>query len=137
MYMYKLKHNTTFGEYHHVNKISSGLHPYGYQGYNSGVILFNLSAIRISKHYKYFISKVFIDKLTKKYKFKGHLGDQDFYTLLGFEHPNFIHTLNCGFNRQLCMWWKNHGYLDVFDYYFVCNHKVIVLHGNCNTKIPK
>lgn len=70
-------------------------------------------------------------------RFRGHLGDQDFYTLVGYEHPHLIQTLNCGFNRQLCTWWRDHGYSSIFADYFKCNHDVVVLHGNCNTRIPK
>lgn len=73
--------------------------------------------------------------MTKEFGFKGHLGDQDFYTLVGFVRPDLIQTLNCGFNRQLCTWWRDHGYGDVFKDYFKCKHKVVVVHGNCNTNM--
>jgi hypothetical protein len=135
---YKVKHNSTFGEYYHLKNISNIVpHPKGFQGYNSGVVLINLSAIRQSKEYSVIIKNETVQSLTSKYKFRGHLGDQDFYTLIGFEYPHLIQTLNCGFNRQLCVWWRDHGYRDVFDYYFKCRHPTIILHGNCNTKIPR
>ncbi|XP_022914939.1 xyloside xylosyltransferase 1 isoform X2 [Onthophagus taurus] len=128
LYSYKLKHNTRLGD----------SYPNGFQGYNSGVILINLSAIRKSNEYRQkVLSTEFVSTLTSKYNFKGHLGDQDFYTLLGFEHPRFFKTLSCGFNRQLCTWWRDHGYKDIFEDYFKCKQKVIVLHGNCNTRIPR
>lgn len=136
LHRYKTKHNTTFGEYYHSNEISRGVHPRGYQGYNSGVLLINLRAIRNSKTYPEVINASYVEYMAKKYYFKGHLGDQDFYTLLGYEKPELIHTMNCGFNRQLCVWWRDHGYKDVFDKYFRCDHKIIVMHGNCNTMIP-
>lgn len=137
LYSYKLQHNTSLGDYYHDYNTTSGIHPRGFQGYNSGVILFNLSAIRKSNYYNKVLSKDYVDKLATKYNFKGHLGDQDFYTLLGFEEPQLFHTLNCGLNRQLCTWWRDHGYKDIFYNYFKCKHRVIVLHGNCNTRIPK
>lgn len=112
-------------------------HPRGFQGYNSGVVLFNLDAIRNSQEYSRILQNDTVQSLTTKYKFRGHLGDQDFYTLMGFEYSHLIQTLHCGFNRQLCIWWKDHGYNDVFDKYFKCNHSIVILHGNCNTKIPK
>lgn len=112
-------------------------HPRGFQGYNSGVVLLNLNAIRKSVEYSRILQKDTVQSLTNKYKFRGHLGDQDFYTLMGFEYPHLIQTLHCGFNRQLCVWWKDHGYKDVFDKYFQCNHSIVILHGNCNTKISK
>ncbi|KAK5646438.1 hypothetical protein RI129_004902 [Pyrocoelia pectoralis] len=136
LHKYRLSTNTTFGSYYNSTSIISHLpHPNGFQGYNSGVVLLNLRRIRESKVYSKVLSKSVVDYLVQKYMFKGHLGDQDFYTLLGYEYPNLIQTLECGFNRQLCTWWKYHGYSDVFDKYFKCKHPIIVLHGNCNTKI--
>ncbi|XP_044268502.1 xyloside xylosyltransferase 1 isoform X1 [Tribolium madens] len=135
---YKVKKNSTFGEYYHSTAISRNMqHPRGFQGYNSGVVLINLDAIRKSKEYSKIIRNETVQYLTSKYKFRGHLGDQDFYTLMGFEYPDLIQTINCGFNRQLCVWWREHGYRDVFDFYFKCQHPTVILHGNCNTKIPK
>lgn len=69
--------------------------------------------------------------------FQGHLGDQDFYTLLGMERPEFIYTIDCGWNRQLCTWWRDRGYADVFANYSQCNSETKLWHGNCNTPIPE
>lgn len=70
------------------------------------------------------------------YKFQGHLGDQDFYTVLGMEYPELIKILPCGWNRQLCSWWTNHGYKDISAQFAKCNTSTYVYHGNCNTRIP-
>lgn len=137
LHMYKAKHNTTFGEYYHQQNISNTTHPRGFQGYNSGVVLINLKAQRNSTEFPKVIMKATVHQMTSKYRFRGHLGDQDFYTLLGYEYPHLIQTLNCGFNRQLCTWWRDHGYSDIFKYYAKCDHDTVVLHGNCNTRIPK
>ena len=53
------------------------------------------------------------------------------------EHPELFHVLDCTWNRQLCTWWKDHGYSDVFDQYFRCDGEVKIYHGNCNTPIPE
>ncbi|KAB0797654.1 hypothetical protein PPYR_08647 [Photinus pyralis] len=135
LHKYRLSANTTFGNFYNLNSTSGLVHPHGFQGYNSGVVLLNLRRIRESQLYSKVLSESFVDYLVEKYMFKGHLGDQDFYTLVGYEYPNLIQTLHCGFNRQLCTWWKYHGYNDVFDNYFKCTHKIVILHGNCNTKI--
>uniref|UniRef100_A0A6P7GN63 Xyloside xylosyltransferase 1 n=1 Tax=Diabrotica virgifera virgifera TaxID=50390 RepID=A0A6P7GN63_DIAVI len=137
LHMYKAKHNTTFGEYYHDNNISNDVHPRGFQGYNSGVVLINLAAQRKSLEFPKVISNGTVQAMTSKYRFRGHLGDQDFYTLVGYEYPHLIQTLNCGFNRQLCTWWRDHGYSNIFSNYFKCEHDIVVLHGNCNTRIPK
>ncbi|XP_071454102.1 xyloside xylosyltransferase 1-like [Hetaerina americana] len=133
----------------------------GYSGVNSGVILLNLARMRQSKIYAKFIGDdvpgntkssggsknmvegdvsgrvTSVDSLVKKYLFKGHLGDQDFYTLLGAEYPELIHIIPCVWNRQLCTWWGDRGgYGDVFNKYFKCDGKVKIYHGNCNSPFP-
>lgn len=52
------------------------------------------------------------------------------------EHPHLVHLLPCVWNRQLCTWWRDHGYRDVFDAFAYCNGAVKLYHGNCNTPIP-
>ncbi|XP_015727350.1 xyloside xylosyltransferase 1 [Coturnix japonica] len=111
--------------------------PDGLPGFNSGVLLLNLEAMRRSKLYNQLLEPSMVQKLTEKYHFKGHLGDQDFFTMVGMEHPELFHVLDCTWNRQLCTWWKEHGYSDVFDQYFRCEGEVKIYHGNCNTPIPE
>ena len=128
LYLYRNKHpNTLFGE-----PARSG----GYPGFNSGVVLFNLDRLRNSSVYNRIVGQESVDAMTEKYHFKGHLGDQDFYTLLGMERPELIHTIDCGWNRQLCTWWRDRGYADVFGNYSRCDSKTKLWHGNCNTPIP-
>ncbi|KAM6260115.1 xyloside xylosyltransferase 1 isoform 1-T1 [Spheniscus humboldti] len=111
--------------------------PDGLPGFNSGVLLLNLEAMRQSKLYNQLLEPAMVQKLTEKYHFKGHLGDQDFFTMVGMEHPELFHVLDCTWNRQLCTWWRDHGYSDVFDQYFQCEGEVKIYHGNCNTPIPE
>jgi len=108
----------------------------GFPGVNSGVLLLHLDRIRNSTLYSHLIHPGVLKNLTSKYRFKGHLGDQDFYTLMGLEHPELIYPLDCGWNRQLCTWWKEHGYRDSFDLFAKCTSPVRIFHGNCNTPIP-
>uniref|UniRef100_A0A1A9WP50 Xyloside xylosyltransferase 1 n=1 Tax=Glossina brevipalpis TaxID=37001 RepID=A0A1A9WP50_9MUSC len=110
---------------------------HGYPGLNSGVVLLHLRRIRHSRLYHDQLQETAIRKLTSKYMFKGHLGDQDFFTLLGYEFPNLIYRLDCVWNRQLCTWWKDHGYSDVFDKYFTCKGRIKMYHGNCNARVPE
>ncbi|XP_051873991.1 LOW QUALITY PROTEIN: xyloside xylosyltransferase 1 [Pristis pectinata] len=110
--------------------------PDGLPGFNSGVMLLNLEAMRRSDLYNQLLDAEKVRKLAEEYHFKGHLGDQDFFTLIGMEHTELFHILDCTTNRQLCTWWRDHGYADVFDLYFKCNGKVKIYHGNCNTPIP-
>ncbi|XP_034109484.1 xyloside xylosyltransferase 1 isoform X1 [Drosophila nasuta] len=110
---------------------------HGYPGLNSGVVLMLLNRIRDSKTYLEVLTQYEVHRLVSKYSFKGHLGDQDFFTLLGYEYPNLIYRLDCIWNRQLCTWWKDHGYSNIFDAYFRCEGVIKMYHGNCNTRIPE
>ncbi|XP_076809874.1 xyloside xylosyltransferase 1-like [Clavelina lepadiformis] len=111
--------------------------PDGNPGFNSGVLLLHLDHLRSSKVYNSYLDNKVMGQLVQKYSFQGHLGDQDFFTLLSFERSELFFILDCGWNKQLCEWWRNKGFEDVFDYYFKCGETVKIWHGNCNTPFPK
>eukprot|EP00794_Sanderia_malayensis_P015335 gene15335-16912_t len=111
--------------------------PNGLTGFNSGVKLMNLENMRNSELYNSILHRDNVTLLANKYNFRGHLGDQDFFSLVSFDHPSLFYTLPCQWNRQLCTWWKDNGYKDVFDAYFSCTEPFYVIHGNCNTPIPQ
>ncbi|KAK1805761.1 hypothetical protein P4O66_001939 [Electrophorus voltai] len=110
--------------------------PGGMPGFNSGVMLLHLQAMRRSALYNRLLEPEQVARLAERYRFRGHLGDQDFFTMIGMEHPELFHPLSCGWNRQLCTWWREHGYADVFRLYYRCDEPVHIYHGNCNTPIP-
>ncbi|XP_037106041.1 xyloside xylosyltransferase 1 [Syngnathus acus] len=110
--------------------------PEGLPGFNSGVMLLDLAAMRASALYNQLLDKRNVTKLAEKYSIKGHLGDQDFFTVISMEHPELFYSLACGWNRQLCTWWRDHGYRDVFQLYYQCDGPIYIYHGNCNTSIP-
>lgn len=125
-------------EGHNKNSIHSSVRQgLGYPGLNSGVVMLHLDRIRRSRLYEEIIKESTIKNMAEKYSFQGHLGDQDFYTLMGFEFPGLIYRLDCVWNRQLCTWWREHGYSDIFDSYFHCEGTVKIYHGNCNTRAPE
>jgi lipopolysaccharide biosynthesis glycosyltransferase len=111
--------------------------PNGLTGFNSGVLLLDLAKQRKSSLYESLLTPEAVDRLTAKYHFKGHLGDQDFFTLVGMEHEELFYVLPCTWNRQLCTWWGDHGYADVLDQYYKCSGRVNIYHGNCDTRIPQ
>lgn len=129
----------TFWQFRHENpKTRVGdPPPEGLPGFNSGVMLLNLEAMRQSPLYSHLLEPSWVQQLADKYHFRGHLGDQDFFTMIGMEHPELFHVLDCTWNRQLCTWWRDHGYSDVFQAYFRCEGHVKIYHGNCNTPIPE
>ncbi|XP_059197595.1 xyloside xylosyltransferase 1 [Centropristis striata] len=110
--------------------------PDGLPGFNSGVMLLDLGAMRASALYNQLLEPSNVAKLADQYRFRGHLGDQDFFTMIGMEHPELFYSLTCGWNRQLCTWWRDHGYGDVFQMYYRCDGLVYIYHGNCNSPIP-
>ncbi|KAL6469150.1 hypothetical protein MHYP_G00226740 [Metynnis hypsauchen] len=128
----------TFWQYRKENPKSrvGEPHPNGLPGFNSGVMLLNLEAMRLSALYNKLLEPERVAHLAEQYHFRGHLGDQDFFTMIGMEHPELFHQLACGWNRQLCTWWRDHGYGDVFQLYYQCDGPVYIYHGNCNTAIP-
>ena len=112
--------------------------PDGLTGFNSGVLLLDLDQMRKSKLYNSLITADAVKSLSEEFHFKGHLGDQDFFTLLNMKYEKLFHVLPCEWNRQLCRWWEKHGgYNDVFHLYFNCDAPVKIYHGNCNTPIPQ
>ncbi|EPY85280.1 hypothetical protein CB1_000389027 [Camelus ferus] len=129
----------TFWQFRHENPKTrvGGPPPEGLPGFNSGVMLLNLEAMRQSPLYGRLLEPAQVQQLADKYRFRGHLGDQDFFTMIGMEHPELFHVLDCTWNRQLCTWWRDHGYSDVFEAYFRCEGHVKIYHGNCNTPIPE
>lgn len=143
LYRYRANYpNTNFGSPYYPSSVLNSKHKHkhikhGYPGLNSGVVMLDFKRIRESKLYLENLKEIYVRKIANKYSFKGHLGDQDYYTLLGYEFPSLIYRLDCVWNRQLCTWWKDHGYSDVFDTYFHCEGKVKVYHGNCNTRVPE
>ncbi|XP_061832301.1 xyloside xylosyltransferase 1 isoform X1 [Nerophis lumbriciformis] len=110
--------------------------PEGQPGFNSGVMLLHLAAMRASPLYNQLLQPHHVGRLAQHYHFRGHLGDQDFFTMVGMEHPHLFYSLPCGWNRQLCTWWREHGYAEVFPLYYRCDTPVFIYHGNCNSVIP-
>ncbi|XP_069113450.1 xyloside xylosyltransferase 1-like [Argopecten irradians] len=110
--------------------------PNGLTGFNSGVLLLDLEKMRSSDRYNSLLTASSVKSLTTEYSFQGHLGDQDFFTLVSMSHENLFYILPCTWNRQLCEWWRDKGYQDVFDLYFKCEGHINIYHGNCNTPLP-
>jgi len=128
LYLYRNKHKTTLlGE-------PKG---HGFPGFNSGIVLMKLERLRKSELFRSLMTNAtLLESLVTKYSFKGHLGDQDFYTLVGMEHPELFYILPCNWNRQLCQWWKSKGYDNVFEQFYECKGIISLYHGNCNSQIP-
>ncbi|XP_064481674.1 xyloside xylosyltransferase 1-like [Ornithodoros turicata] len=108
----------------------------GRQGFNTGVMLMDLDKIRGSKLYNGLLGYDALKQLCDKYQFRGMLGHQDFFTLLGMEFPEWFHVLDCVWNRQLDTGWRNSVGEKIFESYHRCPGRVKVYHGNGNARIP-
>ena len=113
-----------------TNTIVGKPKPNGLPGVNGGVKLLHLDKLRKNRLYNALLNTpIKLLALADKFELRGHLGDQDFFTLLSFEHASWIHLLPCGWNRQLCQWWRLYGYGDIFDLYNKCPLPHHILHG--------
>ncbi|XP_065556459.1 xyloside xylosyltransferase 1-like [Artemia franciscana] len=102
--------------------------PYpGYQGFNTGVILFNLEKARQSKEYNYHLTYSGYKYLFEKYNMSALLGDQDFFTLLGAEYPDLFYILDCSYNRQTG---PLHFFFVKHERYYLCEKEIRILHKN-------
>lgn len=113
--------------------------PNGLTGFNSGVMLQDLKRMRESPTCTYvrLVDPSAFNHVLSKYQFKGHLGDQDFYTLLSFDHEELFYVLPCTWNRQLCQFWSRVLNKNEFMKYYRCKGNIHLYHGNCHTAIPQ
>lgn len=113
-----------------------GLARPGKQGFNTGVMLMDLDSMRHSKLYNSLLSFKNLKSLCDKYYFEGSLGHQDFFTLVGMEHPELFFVLDCVWNRQLDTGWSHTVKKVVFDAYHKCPGKVRIYHANGGARMP-
>merc|ERR1719483_700444 len=70
------------------------------QGFNTGVVLYRFDNMRKSKLYNSYFTPDKVTELTKLYMYNMTLGDQDWFTNLGFSHPELFSVLPCQYNAQ-------------------------------------
>ena len=75
--------------------------PQGVPGYNTGVWLMDLHAMRRSGWYSWLLDAYQAGYLFKKL---GVVPDQNFVNGVVGLSPNLVHPLGCGWNRQLTSW---------------------------------
>ena len=72
----------------HYSKMLGSLMAPSYQGFNSGVVLFQFEKMRKSNLYNAYITPDEVGSLMKKYSYRMSLAEQDWFTNLGISHPN-------------------------------------------------
>ena len=130
--------------YRQQNPYTSIGEPGKFQGLNTGVVLYNLQRMRENEKYNDYVDNVngTLDELTKKFLFCSHLGDQCFFTLLSFEHPDWFNVLPCSYNFQLdTSLAVQLAFRDIFNKYHNCtditsSSDIKIYHGNGGTSIP-
>ena len=77
------------------------------QGFNTGVVLYNLARMRESPEYNRLLSSEEVRRVMNKYGYPVSLGDQDWFTNIGFEVPHLFYRLPCQFNAQTSVqYWR-------------------------------
>jgi len=105
----------------------------GNQGFNTGVVLYDLAKMRQSQDY---LEELDIDRMKEikdYHSFLGTVGDQDWLTLVGFSKPWLFYPLGCEYNRQ-----NNRMYHTLlkmfteeeFERWHHCDKETKILHNN-------
>ena len=102
------------------------------QGFNTGVVLYNLVAMRQSTLYNSYLTQNMVHKVAKQFMYTFTLAEQDWFTNLGFIHPHLFYILPCKFNRQTSIQFLRPPWEDIFEYYHSCEPKsqVAIFHSN-------
>jgi len=100
--------------------------PGKWQGYNTGVVLFNLEKMRESSTY---MEEAKLDKMVDLFESflpasDWGLGDQEWITLFGWKYPDMVRLLPCEYNRQISGNTKGGRWTD----YFRCDKETRVFH---------
>ena len=72
-----------------------------FQGFNMGVVLYDLEAMRKSKKYKKYLELSRTVEMIEKYRFHLTLAFQDWFTEVGFESPELFYNLPYTYT----IWW--------------------------------
>lgn len=97
--------------------------PGRYQGFNTGVVLYRLDRMRASSLYNSYLNSKQVTMLQEKFKYKISLAEQDFFTNLGYVHPEMFQVLPCQFNVQESIQYMTPPFEDIFDSYHYCCEK--------------
>lgn len=109
------------------------------QGFNTGVVLYRLDNMRSSQVYGKYMEVEEVEKLIRRYKFNLTLGDQDWFTELGWDQPDLFHILPCHFNAQTSIQYLRPPWEDSFDSYHHCDSKdkLKIVHRNGCGPMPQ
>ena len=109
------------------------------QGFNTGVVLYRLDNMRANNVYQKYLQVEEVDRLIRSYKFNMTLGDQDWFTELGWDHPELFYILPCHYNAQTSIQYLAPPWEETFDSYHYCDQKVKlkIVHRNGCGPMPQ
>ena len=109
------------------------------QGFNTGVVLYNLAAMRASTLYNSYLTVENVSRLAEKYEYPFTLAEQDWFTNLGWETPSIFYHLPCKFNMQVSIQYLSPPWEETFLDYHYCVPKTeaVVIHLNGCGPSPK
>ena len=77
------------------------------QGFNTGVVLYHLARMRESLEYNTLLTGSEVSRVMYKYGYAVSLGDQDWFTNIGYEARELFYRLPCQFNAQVSVqYWR-------------------------------
>ena len=107
------------------------------QGFNTGVVLYNLAEMRRSALYNSYLTPTMVTMLEKRYMYGYTLAEQDWFTSLYYSHPGLFHVLPCRFNRQTSIQYLKPPNEEYFELFHACEPKSdnVITHTNgCGPK---
>ena len=109
------------------------------QGFNTGVVLYRLDNMRTSQTYENYMQVEEVERLITSYKFNLTLGDQDWFTELGWDRPDLFYILPCHFNAQTSIQYLRPPWEESFDSYHYCDakEKLKIVHRNGCGPMPQ
>ena len=127
---------TSYLSHHPESQLGS---PGRLQGFNTGVVLYRLDNMRSSLVYQNYMKVEEVDRLAASYKFNFTLGDQDWFTELGWDRPDLFYILPCHFNAQTSIQYLRPPWEESFDSYHYCDtkDKLKIVHRNGCGPMPQ
>jgi len=118
-----------------------------FQGFNSGVVLYNFKRMRINKIFNRFLEPENLKWLLNKFEYQSILAEQDWMTNLGWLHPDLFYHLPCTYNAQTSLELMRNDTKHYFDEFHFCDYfrnlKIIHYNGcgsqpsDCGHKDPQ
>jgi len=100
------------------------------QGLNTGVVLYNLERMRQSSTWESLLQPEKVFDLMRTYGYHVTLGDQDWFTNVGFENRDLYYRLPCQFNSQVSVQYWRPPFEENFMEYHHCEKPYHVIHKN-------